>query len=66
MVLRLWKDAERAELRALAIDPPRRKGSGNSSSHSPQRDGRCRLGPANSRWFSRGYQVIIARRRVVR
>ena len=42
---------------AAAVTPQTapRAGSANSSRHSPQRDGRCRLGPASSRWFSRGH-----------
>ena len=39
LALRLWKDAERAELRALAIDPHNDAGSDTSSHHSPQRTG---------------------------
>src|SRR5438046_7426536 len=33
-----------------------RAGSAFCSQLSPQRDGRCKLGPASSRWFSRGRQ----------
>ena len=48
-VLRLWKDAERAELRALAIDPHNTQAAMFLVLHSPHHDGRCRLGPASTR-----------------
>ena len=48
-VLRLWKDAERAELRALAIDPHNTQAAMFLVWHSPHHDGRCRLGPASTR-----------------
>ena len=48
-VLRLWKDAERAELRALAIDPHNTQAAMFLVVHSPHHDGRCRLGPASTR-----------------
>ena len=62
-VLRLWKDAERAELRALAMDPHNTQAATFLVLIRLTHDGRCRLGSASARWFSRADQRHLRRRR---